>query len=732
METLEKIINETKNILKTNHPNMDITLLDRAIEFSQKIHIDKKRLSGEDFFTHSAEVALIIASELKLDLSSVVAGYLHDVVENEKNVSIDIIEKEFGKEIAKIIDGVTKLTNTPYESKDEQRAASFRKMIQISTFEDMRVLFVKLADRLHNMRTLKFLPEEKQVQKAIETKELYAPIAHRLGLYKIKSELEDLSFKYLDRENFTKIKNLLDEKKVQREEFIVHTIKSLENVLKKLNINGKVDGRAKHIFSIYEKMHKSNKQFDELFDITAFRIIVQKKEECYIVLGEIHSTFKTIVGRFKDYISVPKSNNYQSLHTSVFSKEGKIIEIQIRTEEMHLIAESGFAAHWAYKERKGNIEKEQEELNTLKTIVKTWLQEEYSNDKEAMFLFTNELKSKEIYVYTPGGDVIILPEGSTLLDFAYHIHSELGNQCGGGTVDGIIAPLKQKLKSGQIVSILKNPNQKPKIEWLEFVTTLKAKSKITHSIAREEREKAKDIGMLLLEKEFSRLKLNFNKMLKEGILEERAKQTHFSNVFEIAVAVGYEKLDVKEAITKLLSDSKAELLKQKEQEEEFKFEKFLKKFTKSQTSSKSAVIVEGFENIEIKFAKCCNPLPGEKIIGYISVGFGITIHKIDCLNAPRKDNERAVSAVWNTAGAYRPVMFEIKVLNKIGVLSEITKMLSKMDINIENITTSKDDSVNVTEILMTLSIFNAETLKKIKENFLKINSIISVDYKRSL
>ncbi len=736
-EEEQKIVNEIEEYVKSIQKDFDISLLNKAVDFMLKANENKKRLSGAGYSFHSISVAQIIAFEMKSDPVSIIAAYLHDAVEGNGEITVDVIKQEFNEEIANIVEGVLNLTKTKYKSKNEQRAASFRKMIQISTLKDIRVIFVKLADRLHNMRTLKHMSPKKQYDKAKETKELYAPIAHKLGLYNIKSELEDLSFKYLDNENYLKIARLLGEKKTERDEFIEITLKSLNELLKKINVNAKVLGRAKHIFSIYEKMKKSNKDFDQLFDLTAFRIIVDKVEECYLVMGVIHSSYKALPGRFKDYISLPKPNGYQSLHTAVISPEGKTIEIQIRTEEMNTIAENGLAAHWAYKEgpQKSSILKEQEKINKLKKIVKYWLEDEFENPQEATEALTDDLlEVEEIYVFTPGGDVIILPKGATLLDFAYHIHTDLGNHCTGGTVNGQIASLKQILKSGQIVSIKKNNNQKPKVEWLDFVVSYRARSKISYFINKEERDIAKEKGRELLEKECSKLGVNFNKLNKDNKIENKLRNSKFSSLSQFLILIGYGKLDVKEAALKILPEDKKEALSKEElrKEEEHKFAKFIKKFSKSaNVHTKSGVVIDGIDNIQIKFAKCCNPIPNESIIGYISMGVGVTIHKKTCNNIKNLDKDRFLDAYWAKAGYSRPVIAVIRVGNKVGILSNITKILSKMGINIENIATNKDSN-GAAEILMTLSIKDVDILKKIKNKLTRIDGVTSLEFKRSI
>ena len=730
---------EIKNYIKNLQLDFDLSLFDKSIEFMREINENKKRLSGEYYTFHSISVARIIAFELKLDPVTVIAAILHDVLddENEYDDTLKKIKDIFGDEVAEIVEGVFSLTKTKYKSKNEQRAASFRKMIQISTLKNIKIIFVKLADRLHNMRTLKFLPEDKQYEKALETKELYAPIAHKLGLYNIKSELEDLSFKYLDNENYLKIAKLLGEKKTERDEFIESTKKELTALLDKIKVKGRVLGRAKHIFSIYEKMRKSNKAFDQLYDLTAFRIIVDKVEECYLVMGVIHSNYKALPGRFKDYISLPKPNGYQSLHTAVISPNGRTIEIQIRTEEMNMIAENGLAAHWAYKQgtNKSSVMKEQEKINKLKKIVKYWLEEEFENPQEATKSLTDDLiENEEIYVFTPGGDVIILPKGATLLDFAYHIHTDLGNHCVGGTVNGVIAPLKHVLKSGDIVSVKKNSKQKPKVEWLDFVVSYRARSKISYFINKEERDIAKEKGRELLEKECSKLGVNFNKLNKDNKLEEKLKNSKFSSLSQFLILVGYGKIDVKDAVLKILpDDKKEELEKQKsKKEEENKFAKFIKKFTKSASANtKSGVVIDGIDNIQIRFAKCCNPIPNEDIIGYISMGMGVTIHKKNCKNIKNFDKDRFLDAYWASSGYSRPVIAVIRVGNKVGILSNITKILSKMNINIENIATNKDEN-GAAEILMTLSIKDVEILKKIKNKISRVDGVTGLEFKRSV
>jgi GTP pyrophosphokinase len=484
-------------------------------------------------------------------------------------------------------------------------------------------------------------------------------------------------------------------------------------------------------------MKKSNKNFDDLFDLTAFRIIVDKIEECYLVLGVIHSQYKALPGRFKDYISLPKPNGYQSLHTAVISPQGKKIEIQIRTEEMNLIAENGLAAHWAYKEgpQKSSILKEQEKINKLKKIVKYWLEDEFDNPQEATESLTNDLiEIEEIYVFTPGGDVVILPSGATLLDFAYNIHSDLGNHCTGGTVNGQIASLKQVLRSGQIISVTKSSNQKPKVEWLDFVVSYKARSKISYSINKDERDKAKEKGKELLERECAKLGLNLTKLNKDNKVEDKLRNSKYSSLSQFLILIGYGKLDPKEAVSKILPEEKKDVFNQEEirKEEEHKFANFLKKFTKSATiHTKSGVVIDGIDNIQIKFAKCCNPIPNEDIIGYISMGVGVTVHKKSCNNIKNFDEDRFLDAYWSKAGYSRPIIVVVNATNKVGLLSNVTKVLSKMDINIENITASKDTS-GVVEILMTLSIKDVDILKKIKNKLIKIPGITNIEFKRNI
>lgn len=726
------MIQSIKEKLKLQKDSEDLILLNQAIETAQKYHQSQQRLSGESVFDHVLGVALIVVNELKLGIHSVVAALLHDIVSENTGYTFDHMKTHFPKEVTSIVDGVTKLTQAPYESKNERRAAAFRKMIQILTLDDIRVIFIKLADRLHNMRTLKFIPEKRQIQKATETHELYTPIAHKLGLYNIKSELEDLSFKFLDRPSYLKVARLLAEKKDQREAFIEKTLKELQSILNNLNITGEISGRAKHIYSIHEKLQRSGKDFNQLYDLTAFRIIVDEKEACYQILGEIHAQYTAISGRFKDYISLPKSNNYRSLHTAVHSNEGRIVEIQIRTFEMHAIAENGIAAHWAYKAKRNAAVAEQHEINTLKKIVKYWLDEALEN-KESVESLTDEFKNKErqIYIFTPGGDVVILTEGATLLDFAFHVHTELGNHCTGGTVDGINAPLKQVLRSGQRVSITQTKNQHPKIEWLDFTTTQRARSKISNYIHKSERKQAKEIGLSLLDRQFAKQGLNFNKLYKEGVLEQQSKKTRYANLTEISIAVGSGKMKMDDALEKLLPEEYQKEIKQNEQNEQEKFDIFFKQFDHKERAARDGVVIDGIEDIQIKFARCCNPIPNEPIIGFISMGHGVTIHRQNCKNIHSLPRERLIPTSWHSAGAQRPVITSIRVLNKVGVLSDITKSLSKMAINIESMTALKDDMVGTGEILMTLSISDIDILNKLRNHLLKIAGVLQVEFRRT-
>lgn len=692
---------------KTYLPAKDIALIQKAYVFSAAAHAGQMRLSGEPYLSHPLEVANILV-ELYLDGPTIAAGLLHDTVE-DTSTTLEEIESQFGSQVSKIVAGVTKISKINFSSKEEAQAENIRKMI-LAMADDIRVVLVKLADRLHNMRTLEHQKHIKQKLIAQETLEIYAPLANRLGLYKIKVELEDLSLKYSKPEIYTQIKEGIKAHEVAGDKYISKVCKILEDVLNKNKIKGRVNGRIKHIYSIYHKMETQGLTLDQVYDIIAFRVIVSSIKECYAVLGLVHALWKPVPGRFKDYISMPKANMYQSLHTTVIGPDGERVEIQIRTEEMHKIAEYGVAAHWKYKEDGTRIsEKDVEKFSWLRQIL-DW-QKELKDPKEFMASLRFDLFQDEVYVFTPRGEVKELPEGATPIDFAYLIHSQVGDHCAGAKVNGKLVPLNTPLKNGDTVEIITDPNKHPSRDWLKFVKTAKARTRIKHWIRNEERETSIALGKEVLEKESRKMGLNFQKLLKEGNFLEVAQEFSFKSEEDLFSAVGYAKITPRQILNRFLP--KEEPSEKKEKEESV------------QTSS-LGVKIKGIGDVLIRFAKCCSPVPGDPIIGYISRGRGVTIHTLDCPNVKRMEPERQLEVFWATE-VQNTFPAKIKILcdNKRGVLAKIAQALMETEIDID----SGSFYSNVdgkSEILLTLMVESTSKLYKAIATLQKIPEVKEV------
>ncbi|MDU1686564.1 MAG: bifunctional (p)ppGpp synthetase/guanosine-3',5'-bis(diphosphate) 3'-pyrophosphohydrolase, partial [Clostridium perfringens] len=611
---LEELISK----IKANGNNVDIDLVKKANDLAFEAHKEQKRESGEPYIIHPISVAMILA-DMGMDTNTIVAGLLHDVIE-DTDYTYEDISNIFNVEVANLVDGVTKLGKIKYKSKEEQQADNVRKML-LAMAKDIRVIIIKLADRLHNMRTLKYMKPEKQKKKAQETLDIFAPLAHRLGISKIKWELEDLCLRYIHPEEYYDLVNMIAEKRVEREKFISRIIEELKENLDKANIDSDIEGRPKHFYSIYRKMVNKHKSIEQIFDLTAIRILVNTVKDCYAVLGIVHTIYKPIPGRFKDYIAMPKPNMYQSLHTTVIGSEGKTFEIQIRTFEMHRTAEYGIAAHWKYKSGvTGTDSKDMTFENKL-----TWLRDILEWQKEAVdateFMegFKLDLFSDEIFVFTPKGVVINLPAGATPIDFAYKIHTDIGNKCVGAKVNGKIVTLDYKLKTGEIVEILTSSSSRgPNIDWLNIANSNQARSKIKQWLRKARREENLERGKEMLEKECKKQSLLFSDLCKGPLYDKLLKRYHLNNVEEIYVAVGEGELLSSTVISKL----KENVVKQVTEEELNKnIEEQIAK-TERQTKKKQSygVTVKGLNNIMVRFARCCNPVPGDDIAGYITKG----------------------------------------------------------------------------------------------------------------
>ena len=663
MIRLNDIVDE---ILQYN-PNADIPMVEKAYIFSAKAHKGQIRLSGEPYLIHPLEVAYTL-TKMNLDVPSVVSGLLHDTIE-DSYVSKKEIETYFGKEIAELVDGVTKISKIQMKTSEDSRVESYRKMI-LAMSKDIRVILVKLADRYHNMKTLNFLSRDKQVEIARETLDIYAPLAHRLGIEWLKGELEDESFKYIKPVEFDVIKEKIAKKKKEREAYINEVKDLIKTKLAEVGVKAEISGRAKRLYSIYKKMVLEGVNIDNIYDLTAFRIMVETVKECYETLGYIHSFFKPIPGKFNDYIALPKGNMYQSLHTKVMGPHGEKIEIQIRTQEMHKIAEEGIAAHWKYKEGKVFNAKEDRIFAWLRRIIE-W-QQELKDSKEFMEIFKIDLFPDEVYVFTPKGDVRELPKGATPVDFAYAIHSDLGHKCVGAKVNNKLVPLRYVLKSGDTIDILTNPTHKPSKDWLGFVATSKAKTKIRQWIKTEQRERSIELGKTLIEKELAKHDLSFNKMLKSGELLSIAKDFSFEAEEDLFASVGYGLNTALTVLGKVIPES----------EKPSKLKSLIQPFKRNRDTS---IKIEGVDGLVVKLAQCCNPIPGDKIFGFITRGRGLTVHVEDCPNVHTFDEQRRVEVSWelNKDLTY-PVKLRISGDDRKGLLTEISTILSSAKINIRS------------------------------------------------
>jgi len=637
----------------------------KAYNYAKKKHEGQLRKSGEPYFSHPAEVAYILA-ELKMDTQTIIAGLLHDVVE-DTDTSIENIEKLFGKEVAFIVAGVTKLEQYQFSSKEERNAESFRKLL-ISLSEDIRVLIVKLSDRLHNMRTLDGRSLKGQRRTAYETLTIYAPLANRLGLYKVKNELEDLSLKYIEPETYEEIQEKLKKKKKVISPYLKEIINTVKNKLKENGIEGEVQWRFKHIYGIYNKMVKKGIPFQEIYDIAGIRIITNTISNCYVVAGIIHSLWIPVPGRLKDYIAVPKPNMYQSLHTTVVGPKGQFIEFQIRTWEMHQIAEMGIAAHWKYKEGGGKLtELERERFLWLRNLLE-WVKEE-KDTKEFMDNVKSDLYEEDIYIFTPKGDLKALPKGATPIDFAYSIHTSIGNRCIGAKVNGKLVSLNHTLKSGNKVEIITGNSGNPKRDWLKFVKTSKARTAIKSFIKKQDNEKAKKLGESIVEKYLRRYAGKGISFLYENSFSEELKSLGYSSIEYALIDVGFGKLDGDKLIRKLLNI----------QEEQEKKKKIIK------SKQEADISIDGIDNILVNLAKCCNPLPGDSVIGVVSKGKGIIVHTKNCIVAQQIEESspgRVIDVNFKSSDKLYQAKVRVFIEDKPGMLASVSAKIGDTKTNI--------------------------------------------------
>jgi GTP pyrophosphokinase len=697
-----------------------VALVRKAYEFSEKAHIGQIRRSGEPYISHPLSVAGILA-ELKLDLDTIITGLLHDTVE-DTSVTLEDIKKEFGESICLLVDGVTKISRMSFKNTHEKQGENIRKMI-VAMGKDVRVILVKLCDRLHNMRTLHHMPYEKQSRIALETLEIYSPLASRLGINSLKIELEDLSFRYYRPDMYYELNQKIQKKQKERDNYIEEVKKMIASELQKSNVK-KVDvqGRSKHLWSIYRKMESRGIDYEQVYDVLAFRVLVDTIPECYEVLGYVHALWKPIPGRFKDFIAMPKTNNYRSLHSTVIGPGGERIEIQIRTREMHLVAERGIAAHWRYKERGQITETTAEQFEWMKDLV-SWHQT-VGNSEEFLDTLKSDLFDTEIYVFTPKGDVKELPEGSSPIDFAYGIHTHVGNSCVGARVNGRIVPIKYQLQNGDTVEILTSKNQTPSKDWLNYCVTTKAKSKIRWFVKEEQRRRSLILGKELVEKEFRKYGASLSRFLKAEELEKFLKELGLTDLDEYCIRVGYGKIEPKHLVEKLIQSSAP--VEPEKPESQSIMQKIVKAASQKSKKSGSLVTVDGMEDVLVHYARCCYPIPGDAIMGFITRGRGITVHRADCRKAFEQDQLKRVEVVWTAKNSQeeqvRIVRLRVLSQDTPGLLKLMSEAFAVHGVNIQNaqIRTTKDKKavsifdVSVKNISqLNLSIFELQKIKGI-------------------
>lgn len=699
----------------------------KAYHFAEKAHEGQLRKSGEKYFIHPFHVAMILA-DLHMDTAAISAGLMHDVVE-DTDITYETIVEEFGEEIANLVDGVTKLKKLKYTTKEENQVENLRKMI-IAMSKDIRVIIIKLADRLHNARTLNHMSEAKKKEKALETLEIYAPIANRLGMSKIKWELEDLSLRYMDPEGYYELVDKVSKKRKEREEYINKIINNLEMKLDEMDIEYEISGRPKHFYSIYKKMVYKEKSFEQIFDLTAIRVLVDTVKDCYGVLGIAHTLWKPIPGRFKDYIAMPKPNMYQSLHTTVLGPQGEPFEIQIRTWEMHKTAEYGIAAHWKYKEGISEETNMGDRLSWLGQLLE--LQDDLKDPNEFMESLKIDLFNDEVFIFTPRGDVINLPAGSTPIDFAYRVHSDVGNKCVGAKIDGRMVPLDTKLKNGNIVEVLTSQNSTgPSRDWLKIVKSSQAKNKIKQWFRKEYHEENTIRGREILEREVKREGYKPSQILKDEWLKIIGEKLNVNSAEDLYSALGYGNVTVPQIMSKLKELYK-EYTKNREDSKESKQEQ--PKYNphdaekqKQKYKPAQGVSIKDIDNLKVRFSKCCSPVPGDDIIGYVTRGRGVSVHRKDCPNLKELDStERLMEIEWdeNKVSAYEGEI-QIKSIDRTGLLSEITQVLSNTKVAVTSLN-ARTNKEKIVIINMTFEIKDINQLKDIMKRIKKLEGVMDV------
>ncbi|MEW6032197.1 MAG: bifunctional (p)ppGpp synthetase/guanosine-3',5'-bis(diphosphate) 3'-pyrophosphohydrolase [Bacillota bacterium] len=705
-------------------PGADLSLIDRAYAYAVRAHEGQVRLSGHPYVAHPLAVAHILA-ELQLDVVTIAAGLLHDVVE-DTGVGLAEVRREFGEEIAHLVDGVTKLSRIEYRSLEDEQAENLRKMF-LAMSQDIRVLLIRLADRLHNMRTLSFLPPDRQRLTARETLDILAPLAHRLGVYRVKMELEDLALRHLEPARYRDLVAMVARKRAEREDFTRDIIEVLRQSLDEAGIKADISGRAKHFYSIYRKMYVQGRDFSEIYDLVAIRVIVDTIRDCYAALGIVHTLWKPIPGRFKDFIAMPKPNMYQSLHTTVISSTGEPFEIQIRTWEMHQTAEYGIAAHWRYKEGGQSDRDFEKKLSWLRQLLEWQRDLPDSDTREFMESLKLDLFSDEVYVFTPKGDVIELPAGATPIDFAYRIHTDVGHRCIGAKVNGKMVPLDHVLANGDIVEIVTSKQiGGPSWDWLNMTRTSAARQKIRQWFKRERREEHITRGRELLEKEVRRQGLDREEVLREEWLEAVAARFSLTSTEELMATIGYGGITVQYVVQRLVE----ELSREQKRTTLLDVERLRKELRPSPAYGRpvDGVRVLGADNVMIRFSRCCNPLPGDPIIGYITRGRGVSVHRVDCPNVKylAGDSERFIDVAWDKdVPRTHPASLVISAFDRPGLLSDVVNAIAETRTNISYVNARAGKSKTAT-IDLVLEVSSLEQLRTIQERISKIRDVFSV------
>lgn len=726
-EVVNYTIEDVMAVAKKNNRHADIKLIKRAYDFAKQKHGEQLRKSGEPYIIHPVQVAYILAT-LGLDASTISAALLHDVIE-DTDVTLQDLSKEFSEEIAGMVDGVTKLGQLNYSSKEEEQVENYRKMF-LAMGKDIRVILIKLSDRLHNMRTLKYLSRDRQIANARETMDLYAPLANRLGVYSLKWELEDLSFKYLYPEEYRELVEGIDKKREERLKFIELIMDEIRAQLKKQKIEAEITGRAKHLYSIYRKMQRDNKSLDQIYDLFALRIIVNSVKDCYAALGVVHELYNPMPGRFKDYISVPKPNMYQSLHTTLIGPKGTPFEVQIRTWDMHRIAEYGIAAHWAYKEasflggKKANVTVDQDKLSWLRETLE-W-QKDMQDPQEFLNTLKTELFEDEVYVFTPKGKIQVLPRGATPIDFAYSIHEEIGNHMTGCKINSKMMPIVTTLKNGDIVEIITSEKSKgPSRDWLKFIKSSTAKTRIQQWFKKNERAENIEKGKDILEKEIKKIGIPYSELSKSEYVNAAIERYKFSGIDDMYASVGFGAITPNKIISKMLEEYRKT---HKEDYVEEKIEELSKQKAVRRKTPDTGIIVKGIDNCLVKLSKCCNPVPGDEIVGYITKGRGVSVHRKDCKNVKEllSEENRMIDVSWYND---KPSAYNVDIAvfsnDRDGLLADIIAVIASQKTPLMAVT-SKVSKERIVLTELTIEVQNIAQLNNTIKALRKVDSVYDV------